>query len=48
MLKSFKVPGDCGFEWFGASPASESLTAYGLLQFIEMKNVSSVVEDEMI
>ncbi|KJE89448.1 hypothetical protein CAOG_000912 [Capsaspora owczarzaki ATCC 30864] len=34
------VPG--GFEWFGAAPAHEALTAYGLLQFIEMAQVLNV------
>ena len=28
-----------GFEWFGASPAHEALTAYGLLLFLDMQKV---------
>lgn len=28
-----------GFEWFGSTPAHEALTAYGLLQFIDMSKV---------
>jgi alpha-2-macroglobulin-like protein len=28
-----------GFEWFGASPGHEVLTAYGLMQFNEMKEI---------
>jgi len=31
-----------GFEWFGRSPAHESLTAYGLLEFIDMAKVFPV------
>ncbi|MGK0220300.1 MAG: hypothetical protein ACI9HE_003811, partial [Planctomycetota bacterium] len=33
---------DDGFEWFGGSPAHESLTAYGLLQFHDMAQVFDV------
>ena len=28
-----------GYEWFGADPGHEALTAYGLMQFHEMKEV---------
>ncbi|MCP3059217.1 MG2 domain-containing protein [Myxococcus sp. K38C18041901] len=31
-----------GFEWFGAAPGHEALTAYGLLHFTDMKQVMSV------
>ena len=31
-----------GFEWFGASPAHECLTAYGLVQFADMARVFPV------
>eukprot|EP01117_Protostelium_nocturnum_P005678 TRINITY_DN2049_c1_g4_i1.p1 TRINITY_DN2049_c1_g4~~TRINITY_DN2049_c1_g4_i1.p1 ORF type:complete len:1482 (-),score=610.29 TRINITY_DN2049_c1_g4_i1:61-4506(-) len=31
-----------GFEWFGGDPGHEALTAYGLMQFSEMKHVISV------
>ncbi|MEM1353483.1 MAG: alpha-2-macroglobulin family protein [Planctomycetota bacterium] len=31
-----------GYEWFGSTPPHESLTAYGLLQFNEMKQVMDV------
>jgi len=37
-----------GYEWFGASPGHETLTAYGLMQFIEMKDVGINVDQEMI
>ncbi|MFK7790964.1 MAG: alpha-2-macroglobulin family protein, partial [Phycisphaeraceae bacterium] len=40
-LISFETP-DKGYEWFGASPPHEALTAYGLLQFNEMKQVMDV------
>ena len=31
-----------GYEWFGAAPAHEALTAYGLLEFVEMSKVMQV------
>jgi len=31
-----------GYEWFGADPAHEALTAYGLLEFTDMANVWDV------
>ena len=31
-----------GFEWFGADPGHEALTAYGLLEFTDMSKVHSV------
>ncbi|MBX2850881.1 MAG: hypothetical protein KTR15_03945, partial [Phycisphaeraceae bacterium] len=31
-----------GYEWFGSTPPHEALTAYGLLQFNEMKDVMDV------
>jgi hypothetical protein len=31
-----------GYEWFGSTPPHEALTAYGLLQFNEMKQVMDV------
>ena len=37
-----------GYEWFGAAPAHEALTAYGLMEFVDMKNVYSGVDDKMI
>jgi len=36
-----------GYEWFGSTPPHEALTAYGLLQFNEMKSVMDV-DQEMI
>lgn len=37
-----------GYEWFGSAPGHEALTAYGLLQFNDMKNVSDKVDQKMI
>lgn len=34
-----------GYEWFGHDPGHEALTAYGLLQFVDMKNVYDVDMD---
>lgn len=36
-----------GYEWFGEDPGHEALTAYGLLQFTDMKAVRSV-DGEML
>ena len=33
---------DKGYEWFGHDPGHEALTAYGLLQFVDMANVYDV------
>ncbi len=37
-----------GYEWFGADPGHEALTAYGLMQFEEMKDVLPNVDTSMI
>src|SRR6185436_8383284 len=34
-----------GYEWFGADPDHEALTAYGLMQFTDMAHVRSVDKD---
>jgi hypothetical protein len=34
-----------GYEWFGADPGHEALTAYGLMQFRDMSQVRSVDKD---
>src|SRR5262249_13247018 len=42
MLTNYESPGQTGkapregYEWFGAAPAHEALTAYGLMQFRDM------------
>lgn len=38
---------DKGYEWFGANPAHEALTAYGLMEFVDMAKVMPV-DDSMI
>ncbi|MEO0339017.1 MAG: alpha-2-macroglobulin family protein, partial [Bacteroidota bacterium] len=37
-----------GFEWFGNTPPHETLTAYGILEFTEMKEVYPAVSQKMI
>lgn len=37
-----------GFEWFGHTPTHEALTAFGLLEFDQMKKVYNGVDEEMI
>ncbi|HEX6226018.1 MAG TPA: MG2 domain-containing protein, partial [Chryseolinea sp.] len=46
-LMAYEIKGG-GFEWFGHPPAHEGLTAYGLLQFSEMKKVFTGVDDDVI
>jgi alpha-2-macroglobulin-like protein len=37
-----------GYEWFGRAPAHEGLTAYGIMEFTDMKGVYKQVDNEMI
>jgi len=37
-----------GYEWFGEYPGHEALTAYGLLEFADMKPVFGAVDTEMV
>lgn len=37
-----------GFEWFGHTPSHEGLTAYGLMEFEEMKKVYNGVSESMV
>ena len=46
-LTSFESP-EKGYEWFGGNPGHEALTAYGLLEFVDMKGVYSDVDDGMV
>lgn len=46
-LIAYEIKGG-GFEWFGHPPAHEGLTAYGLLQFHEMKKVFAGVDKAML
>jgi hypothetical protein len=40
-MKSYEVEGG-GFDWWGKAPAHEGLTAYGLMQLVDMANVFEV------
>jgi hypothetical protein len=40
-LLTFEVPGG-GFSWFGNAPANKILTAYGLMEFVDMSKVYAV------
>lgn len=46
-LKAYEIKGG-GFEWYGHKPAHEGLSAYGLVQFIDMKKVYPKVEQKLI
>jgi hypothetical protein len=46
-LVSFETK-DKGYEWFGSSPGHEALTAYGLMQFTDMKKVGQSVDAGML
>lgn len=46
-LMAYEINGG-GFEWFGHKPAHEALTAFGLIEFTQMKKVYSGVDDAMI
>lgn len=37
-----------GYEWFGGTPAHESLTAYGVLEFTDMQKIYSKVNPQML
>lgn len=37
-----------GYEWFGGDPGHEALTAYGLMEFVDMKAVYGDVDSDMI
>ena len=37
-----------GYEWFGANPAHEALTAYGLMEFKDMQAVTGNLVDEQM
>ena len=46
-LVSFKTK-EKGYEWFGESPAHEGLSAYGLMEFTEMAQVTNFVDAKMV
>lgn len=37
-----------GYEWFGKAPGHQGLTAYGLMQFNDLKKVYEGVDDKMV
>ncbi|MEN9866270.1 MAG: hypothetical protein RL748_1860, partial [Pseudomonadota bacterium] len=37
-----------GYEWFGGDPGHEALTAYGLLEFADMKDIYGAVDQAML
>jgi hypothetical protein len=37
-----------GYEWFGATPAHEGLTAYGIMEFVDMKKAGADVDQKMV
>jgi len=47
QLAAYEIKGG-GFEWFGHPPAHEGLTAYGLVQFLEMQNVFNGVDRKLV
>jgi hypothetical protein len=46
-LTSFETP-QKGYEWFGTAPGHEALTAYGLVEFTDMKAVYRDVDRQML
>lgn len=46
-LVGFETP-EKGYEWFGSAPGHEALTAYGLVEFLDMKQVYSEVDPAMV
>ena len=47
LLTSYETSED-GYEWFGGAPAHEALSAYGLVEFVDMARVHGAVAPEMI
>jgi len=37
-----------GYEWFGANPAHEGLTAYGIMEFVDMRKAGQDIDDNML
>ena len=46
-LTTFETPGK-GYEWFGANPAHEGLTAYGIMEFVDMKRAGQEIDQKML
>src|SRR5262245_56944781 len=47
LLTGYESP-QKGYEWFGGDPGHEALTAYGLMEFVDMKKVYGEVDGGMI
>ncbi len=47
LLTGYETPTK-GYEWFGSTPGHEALTAYGLVEFTDMKQVFPEVSGAMI
>ncbi|RMH45321.1 MAG: hypothetical protein D6689_00150 [Deltaproteobacteria bacterium] len=47
LLTGYESP-TRGYEWFGGDPGHEALTAYGLMEFADMKKVFPDVDDRMV
>jgi hypothetical protein len=47
MIAGYESP-KSGYEWFGGDPGHEALTAYGLMEFADMKHVYGDVDTKMI
>lgn len=47
LLTSYETSEE-GYEWFGSAPAHEALTAYGLVEFVDMADVHGAVDPAMI
>jgi hypothetical protein len=47
LLSGYESPRH-GYEWFGGDPGHEALTAYGLLEFADMKQVFPEVDAAMV
>lgn len=37
-----------GYEWFGANPAHEGLTAYGIMEFVDMQKAGQSIDKQML
>ena len=46
-LTSFETA-EKGYEWFGGTPAHEALSAYGLMEFVDMSKVFGGVSSQMV
>jgi hypothetical protein len=46
-LTTFETP-QKGYEWFGANPAHEGLTAYGIMEFADMKRAGQAIDEKML